>query len=233
MSHKKASCVLAMVLFLGLSGLWAGDTATFVNLGFSPDGRIYMFGQFGVQAQTLRPWADLFIVDVEANEFVSNGKSSVVQDRPVVAGQNGSGALFYLVARNAALTASHNIDYSLQAKPLFISLDTRPCDPPRTIEFRDFEKGHYFRASLVSQVEGSGASLRSSFYINLEKTTSDGSVQTYQIGTPQLKRPLVSAYHIRKVMIAPHNGSMIFVIEMIKRDGRHFDVRYMVEAVRL
>ena len=232
MFPKKALCILVITLLAGLSALWAGDTATFVDLGFSRDGRTYMFGQFGVQSETLRPWADLFIVDVETNSFVSGGRSSFVHDRPIVAGQNGSGALFHLIAQNSTLAAIHNIDNTFQGKPLFISLDTRPDDPPGTIEFRDFENGSFYRASLVSRVEGSSSSFRSSFHINLERIERDGSVRTFQIGNPQLMRPSISAYHIRQVIIPPSSGSMIFVIEMIVRDGEHFDVRYMVEAVR-
>jgi hypothetical protein len=34
-------------------------------------------------------------------------------------------------------------------------------------------------------------------------------------------------------MIAPHDGSMIFVIEMKKLDGSDFDIRFMIEALRL
>jgi predicted secreted protein len=233
MFNKKAFCALTIALLLGLSGLWAGDTATFVDLGFSPDGKIFMFGQYGVQSGTLRPWADLFIVDVERNNFVSGGRSSFLNDRPVVSGQDGSGALYRLIAQNAALATRYNIDYCFQGQPLFIALDTKPNDLPRAIEFRDFENGIHYRASLVSHVEGSGTSLRSSFHIDLERTTRDGARRTYRIGTPLLQRPLITAYHIRKVMIAPHDGSMIFVIAMITQDGDNFDVRYMVEAVRL
>jgi hypothetical protein len=34
-------------------------------------------------------------------------------------------------------------------------------------------------------------------------------------------------------MIAPRDGSMIFVIEMKKQNGSDFDIRFMVEALRL
>ena len=231
MLYKKTLFTLALVLLLGSSGLWAGDTAAFVDLGFSPDGKIYMFAQYGVHSQTLRPWADMFVVDVTRNDFVSGGRSSFVNERPVVPGQDGSGALYRLIAQNSSLAARHNIDYCLQGHPLFIAMDT--ADPSRPIEFRDFEVGAQYRASLVSQTEGSGSSLRSSFYINLERTARDGTRTTYRVGTPQLRRPMISSYNIRKVMIAPNDGSMIFVIEMTRQDGASFDVRYMVEAVRL
>jgi predicted secreted protein len=103
-----------------------------------------------------------------------------------------------------------------------------------TIEFRDFESGASYKASLAPSVEGSGPSRKSSFYINLERTGRDGSRKTYTVGTPQVKRPLIGSYRIRKVMIAPHDGSMIFVIEMKKLDpASGFDIRFMVEALRL
>lgn len=246
MFYKKACCTLAVVLFAAVSGLWAGDIASFVDLGFSPDGKTYMFAQYGVQSHTLRPWADLFVIDVPQNNFVKGGKISFINNSPVVAGQNGSGALYRLVAQNAPLAARYRIDYCFQGQPLYIAIDP-PSAPPLAavagqnpagmdrapVEFRDFESGASYRASLVSQTEGSGPALKSSFYINLERTAKDGSKKNYTVGTPQVKRPLVTSYCIKKVMIAPRDGSMIIVIEMRRQDGGDMNIRYMVEALRL
>ena len=228
MFKKKVICAIVFFLFLGVPGLFAGDTATFVDLGFSPDGSIYMFGQYGVQSGNLRPWADLFVVDVARNSFVPNGRLSYVHDNPVVAGQNGIGALHRLIAQNAPLAERHSVDYSFQGQPLFISLD----NTDETIEFRDFDNGVTYRATLVSLVEGEGENLRSSFFINLESISRDGLRRAYTVGSPQLRRPLISSYDIQRVMIAPMDGAMIFVIKMRRLDGDSFSIRYMVEAVR-
>ena len=230
MPNKKFFYTIVISIFLGGAGLWAGDTATFVDLGFSPDGKTFMFAQYGVQSGTLKPWADLFLVDVPRNNFVSGGRINYVHDSQVVSGQDGSGALYRMIAKNAALAERHQINYCFQGQPLYVSLENVA---PSNAEFRDFESGASYRASLVSSIEGSGSSLKSSFYINLDRTARDGSRKTYTVGTPQLKRPLIASYRIRKVMIAPHDGSMIFVIEMRKQDGSGTDIRYMVEAVRL
>ena len=231
MHCKKTFGTLAVLLFLSVSGLWAGDIARFVDLGFSPDGSTYMFAQYGVQSKTLKPWADLFVVDVARNNFVSGGRVSYTHDRPVVFGQDGSGALYRVIAQNAPLAARYRIDYCFQGQPLYIAVDNSSAGPA-SIEFRDFEKSAAYRATLVSQVEGSGAALKSSFYINLERTAQDGAKKVYTVGTPQLKRPLIASYVIRKVMIAPNDGSMIFVIEMRRQEMGDFDIRYMVEALR-
>jgi predicted secreted protein len=229
MFNKKKFLILYAVFILCASGLRAGDTATFVDLGFSPDGRTFMFAQYGVQSGTLKPWADLYIVDVPLNSFVAGGRISYVHDKPVISGQDGSGALYRLLSRNVSLAERHRIDHCFQGKPLYIALD----NPPGPVEFTDFESGSSYRANLVSRVEGSGASLASSFYINLERIARDGSRKTYTVGTPQYKRANIISYYIREVMIAPQDGSLIMVIEMRKQEGGNTDIRFMVEAVKL
>jgi predicted secreted protein len=228
-----AKRVLILVAVLLTANLWAGDMATFVDLGFSPDGRTYAFAQYGVQAGTLKPWAELFVVDVVRNNFVSGGRVSQVQDNPVAAGQDGSGVLFNIITRNIALMERHGVNFLFQGQPLFISPD-EPASPPRqNVDFRDFVSGASYRASLVSRVEGSGSTLASSFHINLERTGRDGTKKSYIVGTPELKRSQVVSYRIMKVIIAPNDSSMILVVEMKKQNGAEFDIRYMVEALRL
>jgi predicted secreted protein len=238
MFHRKTCFTLALFLFTGLfiniSGLWAGDTATFIDLGFSPDGKIYMFAQYGLQSGTLKPWADLSIVDVPRNSFVSGGRISYVHDGPAVSGQDGSGALYRLIAQNASAAERYRINYCLQGQLLFVATNGETgSEPQLPVEFRDFESGANYRASLVPYVEGSGANLKSSFFINLERTGREGAKKIYTVGNPQIKRPLIASYRIRKVMAAPNNGSMIFLIEMKKKEGSDFNIRYMVEALRL
>lgn len=230
MRMKKILCVLFIAPVCW--GLWAGDTASFVDLGFSPDGTAYMFAQYGIQSATLRPWADLFVVDVRRNNFVEGGRISYVHDSPVTAGSDGSGAFYRLIARNAALAERYGVNFLIQGQPLYIAMNG-DSGGGESVEFRDFEGGSSYSASLRSLVEGSGAQLKSSFYINLERTGPEGSRKSYTVGTPQVKRPLIASYRIRKVMIAPKDGSMIFVIEMKKQEGGGVDIRYMVEAVRL
>ena len=229
---KKIFWALLIFIITGAAVLWAGDTASFVDLGFSPDGKTYVFAQYGVQSGTLKPWAELFVVDVPRNNFVSGGKVSYVYDSPVVSGQDGSGALFRIISRNAALTERYGVNFLFQGQPLYVSLDDPSVPPGQNIEYRDFENGTSFRANLVSSVEGTGANLASSFFISLEKTGKDGSRQTYTVGTPAVKRPQVVSYRIRKVIKAPRDGSMILIIEMKKQSGSDFDIRYMVEALR-
>jgi predicted secreted protein len=230
MLQRKSFSLVAAALVFGALHLWAGDTASFVDLGFSPDGKVYVFAQHGVKALTLIPWADLAVVDVSKNDFMPGGKVSFTHTRPVGPGQDGSGALYQLLSQNNALTTRYEINFLRQGHPLYISPETAEQAP---FEFRDFQTGVSYRASLTQHTEGSGRHLRSSFHILLEKTNPGNAKQFYTVGSPQLQRPLITSYGIRKVIRAPQDGSLIFIIEMRKPNDGGFDTRYMVEALKL
>jgi predicted secreted protein len=235
MLQKKSFYLALIVLMFGGLQLRAGDNASFVDLGFSPDGKIYMFAQYGVESNTLKPWADLAVVDVSRNNFVDGGKVSYTHANPVTNGQDGSGALYRLISQSGALANRYGVNFLLQGQPLYLSLETsgKAGDGGEVIDFRDFQANVSYRATLIPTLEGSGGDLKSSFFINLERTRRDGSKQTYTVGSPHFKRPLVSSYRIRKVMIAPEDGSLVFVIELKRAGNDGFDIRYMTEAVRL
>jgi len=233
MLMKKIIFVISCILLTSVSGLWAGDSASFVDLGFSPDGKTYMFGQHGVQSQNLHPWAELYIVDVNSNNFVQNGRISYVQNSPIKAGQDGSGILYRLISSNSSLANNHGINFQNQGLPLYISRDENPPTYGERIDFRDFLSGKSYIAELVPSVIGSAQNTRSSFYIKLESRTQNGQLRTYTVGTPSIARPLIVSYNIKRVLIDPLGSSIIFVIEMKRIAENGYDIRYMIEAQRL
>jgi len=229
---KKTIITLIILACVFAVPLWAGDSAVFVDLGFSPDGRTYMFGQYGVLSPSLRPWADIFIVDMASNNFVPNGRITHTQNEPIRAGQDGSGILHQLLANNSAIINRYNVNTQNQGLPLYISRDENP--PPRgeTIEFRDFVSGRSYRAQLVPTITGTGVNTRSQFHINLEVRQPNGQTRTYTVGTPHFIRQRISSYNIKRVIIDSTGNSLIFVIEMRRVADNGHDIRYMVEAVR-
>jgi len=229
---KKVLAVFVVNLMF-VFALWAGDSAVFVDLGFSPDGRTYMFGQYGVLSPSLKPWAELYVVDMASNEFVQNGKVSYTQDTPIKAGQDGSGVLYQLLAGNSSLTNRYGIVFQNQGQPLYISRNENPPERGEIIDFRDFISGKSYKAQLIPTISGSGQNTRSSFYIDVEVHSSNGQIKNYTVGTPNIVRQRISSYNIKKVFINPAGNSVIFVIEMKRVAENGFDVRYMVEALRL
>jgi predicted secreted protein len=229
---------IAVILVLAVSAiltgeLWAGDVASFVDLGFSENGKIYMFAQYGVDEHTLRPWSELYIVDVERNDFVPGGRVSYRHDKPVALGQDGSAALLRIVSYNTGIIQRYRTNFMRQGIPLFISLEDIRNPSGQTIDFRDFEYGVYYNASLNSMLHGGGANVRSSFYILFNSLNNKGAKKTYHAGSPGIMRAGVTTYSIRKAIVNPERTSMILVIEMTIPNGDGADIRYMVEAIRL
>ena len=123
--YKRFLFTMLIGIAAGIVGpLWAADVASFVDLGFSADGRYYMFGQYGVEANTLKPWAELFVVDVPKNNFVPGGKLSYTHNNSIIQGQDGTGALYTLLANNGPLFKKYNIDFLRQSRPLYLSMPT-------------------------------------------------------------------------------------------------------------
>ena len=230
---KKTVFILFILLLTSVSALWAGDSAVFVDLGFSPDGRMYMFGQYGVLSPSLRPWADLYIVDVTSNTFAQNGRVSLIENTPIKAGQDGSGILHRLVSNNSSLSNRYCINFQNQGLPLYISRDENP--PPRgeKIDFRDFPSGNSYKAQLISTITGGGQNVKSQFYINLEVFSPNNFYRTYKVGSPNFFRQGIVQYNFKRVLIDSTGSSIIFVIEMMFTTDNGYDIRYMVEALRL
>jgi predicted secreted protein len=235
----KRTVLITGALLLCVSGLWAGDSASFVDLGFSSDGRAYMFGQFGVLSPSLKPWAELFVIDVPSNAFVPSGKVAFTQDSPIKAGQDGAGVLYRLISGNSALVSRNGIDFQNQGQPLYVSLATNLPERGETIKFRDFAAKKEYTANLISATEGSGQSVKTSFYINLESRSEAGQAgqagqfKNYTIGSSYTMRPKVIAYNIKKVLVDARGSSLVFVIQMKCADPGGHSIRYMVETLRL
>jgi len=241
MFMKKAVLAVLFVIFTCVSALWAGDSAVFVDLGFSQDGRMYMFGQYGVNASTLCPWAEIYVVDVNRNVFVTGGRASITHNVPIRAGQDGSGIFHQLVSNNSSLVSRNGIIHQNQGLPLYISRDENPPSYGDRITFRDFLSGKSYVAQLFPTINGTGQNARSQFYIDLKvyNTLETSSLvnmrplKGFTVGTPSHTRQGIVQYNIKRVIIDERGGSVIFVIEMKQAAVNGFNIRYMIEAIRL
>jgi predicted secreted protein len=231
---KKTVLAISIIMLTFVSALWAGDAAVFVDLGFSSDGRTYMFGQYGVLSPSLRPWAEIYVVDVAGNNFVQNGRASQTDSSAIRAGQDGSGTFHRLLSNNSNIVSRYGINFQNQGLPLYISRVEDPPERGEKRDFRDFIAGKEYIAELIPSISGSGNSTRSSFYINLEvRSSGGGQARNYTIGNPGIVRQKIASYNIKKVLIDANGGSVIFVIEMKRVAENGYDIRYMVEALRL
>lgn len=209
--------------------MFAGDVARFVDLGFSPDGRTYFFGQYGKFDQTFIPYAEIYAVDVQKNDFTKVFKSSGFSRM-----QDGLSAF-------EELKAKHNpyLFGSGAVPPKQVIYLRESLSSPTEVEFQDFERSTMvnpliYTVKLTPHVEGWGDSLKSSFYITVERRKPEGVlVDRTVIGNPDIKRAGVTAYSIEKIFLDAAGKSLVIVVEKTLQDKDAISVRYMVETALL
>jgi predicted secreted protein len=226
MSRRLA--LIGTLILLAAAAVFAGDVAKFVNLGFSSDGKYFMFGQFGVAQATSAAWADTFIVDVRANAFVSKGTQKFAGTQPVDPGSSGLGALLNALAVGLPRTRELRIDHLVTGRLLYVLLDG--AQAPDSLEFRDFQTGRSYKVALAQapSADGGGAS----YSIAVTVTDKDGKGRAFTAGDASYTRPGVKAYHIKQIVLAPDGNSLVFVVQKEEKDTQGSNIRYMVETAR-
>lgn len=225
MSRRLA--LIGALILLAARAVPAGDVAQFVNLGFSNDGKYFMFGQYGVAQSTSAAWADTFIVDVRANAFASKGTQKFAGTQPVDPGSNGLGALLNALAAGFPRTKQLRIDHLSTGRLLYVLLDG--AQAPDTLEFRDFQTGRSYKVALAQTPSTNGGA---SFGIAVTVTEKDGKARAFTAGDPSFTRPGVQAYHIKQIVLSPDGGSLVFVVQKEEKDTKGSNIRYMVETAR-
>jgi len=222
----------AVVFFCVASAVsaYAGDVANFVSLGFSPDGGRFAFAQYGVTDGAYSAYADIFCVDIAKNAFVADGVFALPASA-ATAGKDGAGAFSDVQGRAAPFLAKQAIDNAAQGRALYVFAEEN--DPQKEIAFRDFDTGASYRVTVSTLTVGSGATLKSSFYITLSKIGPDGKEIRKVVGSPAVKRAGVKGYLIRRIVVDQSGKSLVFVIEKTVAGDKGDSVRYMVETIRL
>jgi len=220
-------------LLLGTATVFAGDAAVFSDIGFSSDGRVYIFGQYGKLDKTYEAWAEIYTVDVAENVFVKN---EVYKTKNT----SGSGKNAYdkLVKKNSDKINKYNC--SKKQIPLYVR-ESNTKAPGDEIVFKDFDgsaeegKDIYYNIKLVCQKSWNrGPTVQSSFYINLEKKDSEGNIIfSKKVGTPDYWRKNITSYRIDRIFTDPEGKSIVFIVEKTLKDDKGTSIRYMVETLRL
>ncbi len=223
---RRLALIGTLILLAGAA--FAGDVAQFVNLGFSGDGKYFMFGQFGVGQATSAAWADTYIVDVRANAYAAKGTQKFAGTQPVDPGSNGLGALLNALAVGLPRTKQLKIDHLATGRLLYVLLDG--AQAPDTLEFRDFQAARSYKVALAQAPSADGAG--ASFSIAVTVTDRDGKARAFTAGDASYTRPGVKAYHIKQIVLAPDGNSLVFVIQREEKDTQGSNIRYMVETAK-
>ena len=229
---KSIFCGLAFLTFAFCAN--AGDVASFVDKGFSSDGKYYVFAQYGKTDKKFQGWAEIYQVDIAANDYVDSG---VFKTKPSAATADKNGADLYdsLSSKSNSYFDRLNLKKANADHVLYILDDVHKTGTDEIIfkDFRsaDLDNQNSYKITLVPTVKGSGKNAKSSFYIKLEKYDADGYVlNTQTIGNPSIWRKGVTNYKIERIMCDQSEQNLIFVIEKMIEDDAGISVRYMIEA---
>ena len=228
---RKTSFLVGILMLMAVIPLLAGDIASFVNLGFSEDSSVFMFGQYGILNGSQKPYADIYAVDVKKNSFVKDGVFEQLYADEIEPGQDGSGAFYNLLHTAVPIVEKYKVDHLSTGRLVYILIDG---DKPKDrIEFRDFVRGNSYVLTLVQQQFGSGKDVSSSFHINLAVTSRSGRTRTYTLGIPDYRRKQVLSYRIKGVFFSPAEDGLVVIVEKAMWDEEGRNIRYMVESTPL
>ncbi len=236
---KKSVSLLALVLSLFFMPLasFAGDVAVFEDLGFSTDGKTYIFAQYGKTDKKFQAWAEIYTVNVEKNDYVKNEVYKTEPSSQTVK-ISGKKAFEELLSKTEWKRAKYNAKPGSAEELLYVR-EIENKNPTSEIIFKDFESSTeeqqiYYHVKLVPTFEGSGKNVKSKFYINLSKQDQDGNtLQSWKVGTPDFKRKGISSYQINKIFTDKSGKSLVFIVEKTLEDDTGTSIRYMIEAIRL
>lgn len=230
---KKA--LIAGFIFIAAGISFAGDAAAFKDIGFSGDGKIYVFGQYGKTDVNYQPYAEIYTIDVEKNEYVPGG---VYKNHEVDSMRSGSQVYEDLLAKHFLDLKKYNCKSASVDDVLYV-LESEKKKGDDVIEFKNYgdngdSKRLTYNVRLVPTFYGRGKDLRSSFYIDVTVRDNDGNLrQSYKVGSPDIKRKGVSAYKIVRIFRDSAKSGLIFVVEKTVEDSAGTSIRYMVETVKL
>lgn len=226
----------ALCVFVTCAALSAGDVATFVDKGFSEDGKYYVFGQYGRTDKKYQGWAEIYQVDIAKNDWVDGG---VFKINPTAVTADKAGVEVYeaLEGKNYYYLRDLKCKVADADRVLYILDDVNKTGTDEIVfkDFRsaDLENADLYNIRLYPTVNGSGKNARSSFYIMLEKKNAEGEIiMSRKIGNPDISRKGVTNYKIERIFCDKSEKNLIFVIEKMMEDDTGTSIRYMIEAAK-
>ncbi|MCR5762084.1 MAG: DUF2259 domain-containing protein [Treponema sp.] len=227
--------LISIVLsFTTLLFSFAGDAAAFSDIGFSNDGKVYVFGEYGKIDKKFQAWAEIYAVDIAKNEYVNN---EVFVTRPSKATASISGKKAYenLKAKSASALNKYNCTPSDVSNLLYVKEGTSVTND---IRFQDFDgssedKEIYYHIKLVPTYKGKGKNVVSKYYISLQMEDENGkALKSWKVGSPDYERKGISSYQIERVFTDKDRSSLVFVIQKTLEDDSGTSIRYMVETLK-
>lgn len=226
---------LSLVLLISaICFVYAGDVAMFEDIGFSADGKTYLFAQYGITDKTFQGYAEIYAVDIEKNDFVPSG---IYKIKPTSAtfGKNGVAIYEQLKEKNKTWLSSWTTSPSSLKNTIYLRKTDNKTGTEKII-VKDFERSSKdnsvsYSFNLVPFYDLNSNTVASSFYILVEKKDASGNVlSSVTVGNPDVKRKNITGYTIEKILCDDTGTSFVIVVEKRSDEDGTPNIRYMVET---
>jgi len=226
---KRRIALVALIL-AAVGTAFAGDVATLVNLGFSPDSAYFMFGFHGLDTSNGKPYAELYLVDTKKNDFVPGGVFKGMYGAELRPGWDPAGGFYKLFSDATPMARKYKIDHLAQGRLVYLLINGEPGAD--ALSFKDFETGAQWDVAIKKTIEEKSGTVISSF--GLEASIGSGDKKTsLKAGNPGIRRRGVSDYAIKEIIVAPDGKTVVAIIERREKTPSGQAIRYMVETFRL
>lgn len=204
--------------------LFAGDAATFINLGFSPDGKFFAFGQYGYQDGSGFPYAEVYIIDVVKNSYINGGVFKVLSDDPY--NKNG---VNYTSDVHTLLAAVED------ASPLLkkYHINVKNQGTTKNVTHRNSQtigsERNTVRATLIERKEPKNYDPfeGGKTYFHIELLTQKN---TFILGNKNRHRKGIFSYHLQSICMSQNKKAVVCIIGKKSLGFEGPDTRYMVET---
>ena len=212
-----------ILLFIWIGTLSAGDAAQFVTVGWSSDSQYYAFAQFGILDGSGFPYAELFIVDVQRNEFVQEGTFTNVWEDVDDTPANGLDVLIEVLGESDSMRKYLSIRPRMFGN--FMNL-CRNADND-TVKWKNSNQD---TITIVCEQKHVGSKyeydIKSSFCL---KILVNNRFYKY-VGNPERMRNGVIRYDIDSVLRSRDGNMFVIVIKKTELGFEGPSIRYMVET---
>lgn len=203
---------LCLVVASSPVAAWAGDAAKLDIIGFSKDGGVFAFEEYGVQDGSGFPYANRFYVDTANDSFLpktpirvklDDEKASLESAREKV-GRDAQGVTSLMdedLRANAGMTVAANPVTELSANPFKVRVNPRPVfpaiDPALTIQLDEIAVPASDACQNISEIKGFSLTLLEDkpdakaqlLHEDTAVPASRGCPQGYSIGAVQTYYP--------------------------------------------
>ncbi len=234
-------CGITAMVCLTATPALAGDVADLNILGFSADGHVFAFEEYGVQDGSGFPYANRFYIDTDADAFVPGTPVRVRIDdenATVVAARAAAKAKGEKVIADAELfdnrgfSAGLNAVGELSADPHHISVMPRPIFPSsdEPLDFRVEE------APLAASQDCMGYELTGLKVVRVRAATNEERTLHDDAGHVPKSRGCATGYRIAAVQTAwPPSGTpafaLVIAVQQVGFEGPDFG--YMAVTGRI